>query len=515
MALDLSDQAVTALRADPSVAYVEADQIAHIVTDQTGATWGLDRVDQHALPLTTTYSYFADGTGVHVYIIDTGINFGHAEFGGRATTGVDQVTAGGTAADCNGHGTHVAGTVGGGQFGIAKNVSLHAVRVLDCGGSGTFSGVIAGIDWVTANHASPAVANMSLGGGFSQALNDAVTNSIAAGVTYAVAAGNGNAFGIPQNACNSSPASTPNALTVGATDINDREASFSNFGSCVDLQAPGVGITSAWYTSNTATNTISGTSMATPHVAGAAAAYLSATPAASPAQVSTALTSSATVGAVTGLQTGTANLLLYTAFIGNGSPPPPPPPPPAAPTGLLATASGSTQINLAWTDNSADETGFSIERCQNAGCTAFAQIATAGANVTGFSNTGLAAGTSYSYRVRASNAGGFSSYSNVASATTVAPPPNTAPVARYTWSCNDRNCSFNGTSSTDDKGVTGYSWSFGDGSSGSGSTVSKRYSLRSTFNVRLTVRDAAGLSNARACPVRVVKNSTRSGTCGP
>lgn len=518
MALDLPDAAVAALRADPSVAYVEADQIAHIVTEQAGATWGLDRADQRALPLTTTYSYFANGTGVRVYIIDTGINFGHAEFGGRAVTGIDQVSAGGSAADCNGHGTHVAGTVGGSQYGIAKSVSLYAVRVLDCAGSGSYSGVIAGVDWVTANHVGPSVANMSLGGGFSQALNDAVSASINSGVTYAVAAGNGNAFGIPQNACNSSPASTGPALTVGATNSSDQQASFSNYGNCVDIQAPGVGITSAWYTSATATNTISGTSMAAPHVAGAAALYLSTNGTATPAQVATALVSDATAGAVTGLQTGTANLLLYTGSIGSGGPPPPPPPPPtppAAPTSLAATASGSAQINLVWTDNAGDETGFSVERCQGAGCTTFVQLATVGASVTDFSNTGLAAGTSYSYQVRASNAGGYSDYSNVASATTAATPPNSAPVARYTWSCNDRNCSFNGSSSTDDKAVTAYTWSFGDGSTGSGAVVSKRYSTRSTFNVRLTVRDAEGLTVARTCSVRVVRNSTRSGTCAP
>jgi hypothetical protein len=508
MALDLPDNAVAALRADPTVAYVEADQIAHIVTDQPGATWGLDRSDQRALPLSTTYSYSADGTGVHVYIIDTGINLGHAEFSGRLGIGFDAVTAGGTAADCNGHGTHVAGTVGGTLYGIAKKVSLHPVRVLNCAGSGSYSQVIAGIDWVTTNRVIPAVANMSLGGGFSQALNDAVTYSIGRGVTYAVAAGNSNA-----NACSSSPSSTPSALTVGATNSNDQKASFSNYGSCVDIQAPGVSITSAWYNSATATNTISGTSMAAPHVAGAAALYLSTNPSATPGQAATALTTNATAGAVTGLPTGTVNLLLYTGFTAGS--PPPPPQPPAAPTGLVATAAGSTQINLGWTDNAADETGYNIERCQGAGCTAFAGIATVGANATSFANLGLAAGTSYRYRVRATKQGAVSGYSNEASATTAAALPNMAPVGRYTWSCYDRNCSFNGTGSTDDKVVTVYSWSFGDGSTGSGSVVSKRYPYRGTFYVALTVRDAEGLSNTRTCPVRVVRNATRSGSCGP
>ena len=323
MALQLPDAAVAALRADPSVAYVEQDQEVHAIATETNATWGIDRVDQRSLPLSTTYVYNASGSGVKVYIIDTGIRLDHTDFGGRAHTGYDAVTVGGTAADCNGHGTHVAGTVGGTIYGIAKSVNLYAVRVLDCGGSGSWSQVIAGIDWVTANHGSAtAVANMSLGGGKSQAVNDAVENSIASGVVYAVAAGNGNFFGIPQNACNNSPASAPSAITTGATTKTDGIASFSNYGTCVDILAPGVNVTSDWYSGASATNTISGTSMATPHVTGAAAAYLSSNPTATPAQVATALVSNATLNAISGVNNGTPNRLLYTGFIGGGSPPP-------------------------------------------------------------------------------------------------------------------------------------------------------------------------------------------------
>ena len=316
---NISEAAVAAIASDPRVVRVEADQVMTAIVSQSLATWGLDRVDQRTLPLNNTYTYNNDGSNVTVYIIDTGINFTHTDFGGRASKGIDEVTSGGTAADCNGHGTHVSGTVGGAIYGIAKNVRLVAVRVLNCQGSGTTSGVIAGIDWVTANRVPPAAANMSLGGGFSATLNQAVARSTAAGITYAVAAGNSSA-----NACNSSPSSEASAITVGATDINDGFASFSNFGSCVDISAPGVNITSDWYSSNTATNTISGTSMASPHVAGAAALYLSANPSATPAQVSTALTSNATSGAISGMPAGTVNRLLYTAFIGGGGPPPPP-----------------------------------------------------------------------------------------------------------------------------------------------------------------------------------------------
>lgn len=298
------------LRTLPGVVAVEQDQVIQVSTTQTGATWGIDRVDQRTLPLSTTYGYTATGAGVTAYVIDTGIEFAHTDFGGRAVSGYDAVD-GGTADDCNGHGTHVAGTVGGSAYGIAKAVQLVAVRVLNCSGSGSTSGVIAGIDWVTANHqpGAPAVANMSLGGGASTALDNAVAASIADGVTYAVAAGNGNAAGMPQDACKSSPARVTAALTVAASDRTDAPASFSNYGKCVDLFAPGVGITSDWYTTTTATNTISGTSMATPHVTGVAALYLQGNPAAGPAAVAGAIGALTTKDAVRTSRTANNDLL--------------------------------------------------------------------------------------------------------------------------------------------------------------------------------------------------------------
>jgi len=279
-----------------------------------GATWGLDRSDQRSLPLSTTYAYTSTGGSVTAYIIDTGIRFAHADFGGRAVSGYDAVD-GGTADDCNGHGTHVAGTVGGAAYGIAKGVNLVAVRVLDCNGSGSTSGVIAGVDWVTGQHAAgaPAVANMSLGGGASSSMDAAVDRSIADGVSYSVAAGNGNFIGIAQDACKYSPARVAAAITVGASDKSDKKASFSNYGNCVDLFAPGVGITRAWSTSNTATNTISGTSMAAPHVAGVAALYLQGNPGASPATVRDAIYALSTKGKVTSAKTAN-NHLLFTNF---------------------------------------------------------------------------------------------------------------------------------------------------------------------------------------------------------
>jgi subtilisin family serine protease len=315
--------AVAALAADPRVASVERDGVLRADTTQTGATWGLDRIDQTSRPVNGAYTYAGTGSGVTAYIIDTGIHFSHVDFGGRAVRGTDTVTSGGllglfgggsastNGEDCNGHGTHVSGTVGGATYGVAKQVKLVAVRVLGCDGSGATSGVIAGIDWVTANHQAgqPAVANMSLGGGASSALDTAVQNSINDGIAYGVAAGNGNQLGMAENACNTSPSRVPAAMTIGATDANDAKASFSNYGNCVDWFAPGVSITSDWYSSDTATNTISGTSMATPHVVGVAALYLGANPAASPAQVRDGLYNLTTKGIVTSSSTANNHLL--------------------------------------------------------------------------------------------------------------------------------------------------------------------------------------------------------------
>ena len=323
-AAQLSDAAVAALRNNSNVAYIEQDQVVHAVGSgsQSNATWGIDRVDQRDLPLNESYGYATSGAGVNAYIIDSGILISHSEFGGRASHGYDYVDNDSDATDCNGHGTHVAGTVGGTTYGVAQDVKLIGLRVLDCRGSGTTSGVIAGVDWVTKYHTKPAVANMSLGGGASDALDTSVRNSIAAGVTYGLAAGNGDRLGRPQDACAVSPSRVTEGLTVGATDSTDVEASFSNYGTCVDILAPGVKITSAWYQSDTQLNTISGTSMATPHVVGAAAAYLESNPGASPAAVADALTKNASANKIKlhrqSATYGTPNLLLYTAFIGGG-----------------------------------------------------------------------------------------------------------------------------------------------------------------------------------------------------
>jgi subtilisin family serine protease len=303
------------LAAADGVAFVEQNAVVSIDAVQSPATWGIDRIDQRSLPLSGSYEYLGTGSGVHAYIVDTGINAAHSEFAGRVGNGYDFIQNDATPQDGNGHGTHVAGTVGGTTYGVAKQVTLHGVRVLDNAGSGTTAGVVNGINWVAANAVKPAVANMSLGGGFSSALNSAVESAVDAGVTFAVAAGNED-----QNACNVSPASAPSAITVAASDRTDTRASFSNFGSCVDVFAPGVSITSAWHTSSSATNTISGTSMASPHVAGAVAVYLGLNPSASTDAVASWVTGNATTGKITDVA-GSPNLLLYTGT-GGGNPDP-------------------------------------------------------------------------------------------------------------------------------------------------------------------------------------------------
>jgi subtilisin family serine protease len=301
-AADLSDAQVSQLRGDSRVAYVEQDRVVTASATQTNATWGLDRSDQRYRPLSGTYSYTSTGAGVTAYVIDTGIYASHGDFGGRARNVYDAF--GGTGNDCNGHGTHVAGTIGGAAYGMAKAVQLRGLRVLNCSGSGSTSGIVAALDWLRVNAARPAVANMSLGGGYSTALNNSATNLANSGVFLAVAAGNES-----QNACNVSPASAAAAYTTAASDRSDVRASFSNYGACVDGYAPGVNITSAW--KNGSTRTISGTSMASPHVAGAGAMYKSAFGDQSSATVGTWISSNSTQNVISGNPTGTPNRLLY------------------------------------------------------------------------------------------------------------------------------------------------------------------------------------------------------------
>jgi aqualysin 1 len=328
----LGQDDLAALRKNPDVAYVERNGIMTVAKNENVQADGIDRIDQRDLPRNGQYDDRGfDGTGVRVYIVDTGVRGTHTEFTGRVGGKADFVNDGRNGEDCNGHGSHVASTTAGTQFGVADKATIHGVRVLNCQGSGTFDGVIQGINFVAQQCATgaPCAANMSLGGGFSQAVNDAVTNAVVSGVPFAVAAGNENT-----NACTRSPASAPAAVTVGATEDNDAIASFSNDGPCVDIFAPGVTILGANITNDTATQSISGTSMASPHVAGAIAQMLGCKGKLTPAQVEANLDGRAIAGAISNEQ-GAQDLTLCSDWNdadGNqcscgGTPPPPPPPP--------------------------------------------------------------------------------------------------------------------------------------------------------------------------------------------
>lgn len=401
------------LRSEPNVLSVELDQpMFALDTQYPTPSWGLDRIDQRALSLDNSFTASAYGAGVEVYIVDTGVFASHTDFSGRLRSGFSAINDGRGSNDCNGHGTHVAGTAAGTTYGVAKAASIIPVRVLDCAGSGTNTGVIAGLDWIIANHTAgvPAVANMSLGGGASFALDTAVQNAINDGVVMAVAAGNSTA-----DACTSSPARAVNAITVGATTSTDSRASYSNFGTCLDIFAPGSGITSAWIGGISATNSISGTSMASPHVAGVAAALLSANPTLSPADISSMLRSSATPNVVSSAGTGSPNYLLYLDPAGGAIVTPPPVEVTAPATPVIGTAVALARRNatVSWTasnNGGSAITSYSVYAYRSGVSTA-SLAQTVSGNSTSATFTGLVIGSTYVFRVLATNTVGSSSLS--------------------------------------------------------------------------------------------------------
>ena len=494
----LNASALERLAKDPNVESIEQDRIVVLQGDQVDPPWGLDRVDQRSGTRNSRYSYTNTGTGVTAYVIDTGVMASHIDFGGRVGAGYTVYDDGRGTTDCNGHGTHVAGTIGGSTYGIAKAVSLIPVRVLSCSGSGSISGVIAGINWAISDHASgtPAVANMSLGGLYSASLNSAVANATEDGIVFAVAAGNNNRL-----ACSYSPASEPTAITVGAIGGSDDRASFTNYGSCVDLFAPGVSIMSATIASSSASRMLSGTSMASPHVAGAAALLLQSDPTATPAQIAALIVNSATPDAITGLAAGSPNLVLYTgaAFVS------PNPVAPSVPT-LLTAVGGVTQASLAWNaptqSGGADVTDYVVEYSSNSGST-WTVFADGVSTSTAATVTGLVNGTTYQFRVKAVSSGGTSEASSTATAIVGVPSAPTSLSAtplglsvRLSWTAPTQN---GGSAVTDyvaqfsaDSGAT---WStFSDSISTSTTTTVTGLTNGLTYQLRVSAVNSVGTS---------------------
>lgn len=509
----MTPQQAEALATDPGVLFVEEDQIITLDATQTNAPWGLDRIDQPVLPLNTTYTYDTTAGTVHAYVIDTGIYFPHNDFGGRAIAGYDAVNDGRNGLDCNGHGTHVAGTIGGSVYGVAKAVNLYAVRVLNCSGSGTTSSVIAGIDWVTANRKLPAVANMSLGGGASTALDSAVRRSIASGVTYAVAAGNANT-----DACAGSPSRIGEAITVGASTSVDARAGFSNYGSCLDLFAPGASITSAWYTGASATAVLSGTSMATPHTAGAAALFLAQNPTKTPAEVEAAVKAGAVSGRLSAIGAGSPNLLLQSMFTNNNPGQAIPLSNGAAVTNIADVAGGNRYYTIAVPSGA---TNLQVTTGGGSGNVDLYLRAGNAPTTSAYDCRSVAADNTESCVIPAPVAGVYyvmlnavTAYSGVGlTAQYGEPVANQAPVANFTTTINGLQVTFNDTSSDADGSIVAWQWVFGDGGSTNVRLPVHTYTAAGNYSVSLTVTDDRGATHTRTAVVAVTDPTTPCTAC--
>jgi len=501
----VNDEDLDSLRNDPDVERIEPDRYVHQLGSETGMGWALDRIDQHDMPLNGAFSYGATGSGVNIYIVDGGIRYSHTEFGGRAHFAFDAL--GGDGSDCNGHGTGVAGVAAGSVHGVAKSANIYSVRVFPCSGTSTLSTILAGVDWVTAHHKSPAVANLSLGAAAAPILDTTVERSIRSGVTYVVAAGNNGG-----DACAMSPGKLPDVINVSAIDASDARPSWSNYGSCVSVFAPGVAVGSADYYSDVALASWNGTSVAAPMVSGAVALYLQEHPTASPSTVRSAILGGTTGGVVSNTS-GSANRLLYTSFIGSVSAPAPAPAPapttttapapaPIAPVGGVGVSYRCASRACAFDAGSSQPTG---------GVTSYKWYFGDGSSATGraVSHTYgsspsyswvlyISTGTGKRYAVGKSitpasaSGSATSTYPTYIPPTTTSPPPSTSGSfsANFTVSCNSRHqCTFDASSSVVPNGVSSFNWWFGDGYEGTTVKLTHDYSGPRTVSVLLKIYD--------------------------
>lgn len=496
----ISDEDLDGVRNDPDVQSVEQDRFVHQLGTQNGMGWALDRVDQHGMPLNGAFAYGATGAGVNIYVVDGGIRYTHDEFGGRARFAFDAL--GGNGSDCNGHGTGVAGVAAGAIHGVAKGATIWSVRVFPCSGTTTLSTILAGIDWVTANHKSPAVANLSLGATAAPILDSAVARSIRSGVSYVVAGGNNGG-----DACSMSPGKLKEVINVGATDASDARASWSNYGSCISMFAPGVAVASADYYSDVSLASWNGTSVAAPMVTGTVALYLQGHPTASPASVRAGIVGNTTNGTVTNLS-GSASKLLYTAWIGSTTVAPPapsaPPVAPAIPAVTGAAVSYRCSANVCAFDASSSHPA--------GGVSAIAWNFGDGKSGSGskWVHT-YPSSASYTWNVIITDNSGkkystgkaISPASASGSSTTTTPttPPPSVPVASpiaavggvgVSYKCVSKVCAFDASASQPTKGVTGYYWTFGDGTTASGRTVTHTYSSTSNYTWHVSIGTGTG-----------------------